>query len=217
MAMPALPRSRRRGTARVSSAHAAANDVGERPIMHMAPATKQWTLDELHSLPDDGNKYELIHGELFVTPAPAPTHETILARLRRALEPYVVANDLGLVFSPRSIVQIRGSEVEPDLMVRTVPKPLPRDWAKWPVPILVVEVNSPTTRRRDNVQKRDFYLEIGVPEYWIVDPPARNVRTVKRNTADDVVSEALFWEPPGVNEPLRVDVRALFADVADDE
>ncbi|MDB4875265.1 MAG: hypothetical protein JWM41_1711 [Gemmatimonadetes bacterium] len=46
--------------------------------MHMATRTKRWTLEELHSLPDDGNKYELVDGELFVTPAPTPRHETIL-------------------------------------------------------------------------------------------------------------------------------------------
>ena len=49
--------------------------------MHMATATKRWTLEELHSLPDDGNKYELVRGELFVTPPPTVDHETILARL----------------------------------------------------------------------------------------------------------------------------------------
>ncbi len=49
--------------------------------MHVATKTKVWTLEEVHSLPDDGNKYELVRGELFVTPPPGGTHETILARL----------------------------------------------------------------------------------------------------------------------------------------
>ena len=49
--------------------------------MHVAIKTKHWTLDELHSLPDDSNKYEVVRGELFVTPAPTPRHEAILARL----------------------------------------------------------------------------------------------------------------------------------------
>ena len=67
--------------------------------MHMANrAKKRWTLEELDSLPDDGNKYELIHGELFVTPAPTFQHETILARLTRILDPYVAANNLGFVY-----------------------------------------------------------------------------------------------------------------------
>ena len=54
---------------------------------HMPATTKVWTLEELHSLPDDGNKYELIRGELFVTPAPTNDHETISARLTRLLDP----------------------------------------------------------------------------------------------------------------------------------
>ena len=57
--------------------------------MHMAQQLKQWTLDEVHSLPDDGNKYELVRGQLFVTPAPAPDHELVAARLHRVLAPYV--------------------------------------------------------------------------------------------------------------------------------
>jgi len=54
--------------------------------MHVAIETKRWTLDELHSLPDDGNKYELVRGELFVTPAPTGQHESILAALSEDLE-----------------------------------------------------------------------------------------------------------------------------------
>lgn len=56
--------------------------------MHMAAVAKVWTLEELHSLPDDGNTYELIHGELFVTPAPMPSHEVVLTRLMNILFPY---------------------------------------------------------------------------------------------------------------------------------
>ena len=86
--------------------------------MLMATQTKRWTLEELHRLPDDGNKYELVRGNLFVTPAPTEAHETILARLTMILVPYVAANELGLVYRPRAVVRFDGSEVEPDLMVR---------------------------------------------------------------------------------------------------
>jgi Uma2 family endonuclease len=51
----------------------------------MANPTRRWTIDELYSLPDDGNKYELVRGQLFVTPAPSDAHETIAARLARIL------------------------------------------------------------------------------------------------------------------------------------
>ena len=80
--------------------------------------TKVWTLEELHSLPDDGNKYELVHGDLFVTPAPTVQHEEILVRLTRILAPFVTENGLGEVYHPRAVIQFQGSEVEPDLMVR---------------------------------------------------------------------------------------------------
>ena len=78
--------------------------------MHMAAAIKHWTLEELHRLPDDGNKYELVRGELFVTPPPSDDHETIIAKLARRLEPFVEAQHLGFVYHPRAVV--RAEEVE---------------------------------------------------------------------------------------------------------
>jgi len=80
--------------------------------MRMATQTKQWTLEELHSLPDDGNKYELVRGELFVTPPPTEQHEDILARLTRMIDPFVAANGLGMVYHPRAVVRFEKSEVD---------------------------------------------------------------------------------------------------------
>jgi Uma2 family endonuclease len=76
----------------VSSAHAPPiTPAGEMVVMGMpAQQTKRWTLAELHRLPeDDGNTYEVVHGELFVTPPPTVDHETVAARLVRVLDPYV--------------------------------------------------------------------------------------------------------------------------------
>src|SRR5436305_4043292 len=126
---------------------------------------KRWTLEELHSLPDDGNKYELIHGELFVTPAPSDDHETILASLTDILAPYVRSNGLGRLYHPRAVVRVEGSEVEPDLMVRAAAQGIGNDWERAPRPILVVEVFSPATRRRDQTYKKNFYAEIGIQEH----------------------------------------------------
>lgn len=55
--------------------------------MGVGTAAKRWTLEELHSLPDDGNKYELVHGELFVTPPPTNEHESVVSALHSLLEP----------------------------------------------------------------------------------------------------------------------------------
>ena len=178
--------------------------------MRMAPTTKQWTLEELHSLPDDGNKYEIIDGELFVTPPPNADHETILARLTRLLEPFVAAQELGFVYHPRAVLRIAGSEVEPDLMVRRPPARKGTDWSDLPLPILIVEVLSPSTRRRDRQHKRDFYLAQGIPEYWIVDPEREAVTVVRPGHDDRTVDDALVWHPASAREALTITVREIF-------
>src|SRR5881628_4032988 len=148
-----------------SSGHADVRPLSEEGcVMPMVTSRKVWTLEEVHSLPDDGNKYELVRGELFVTPPPTDEHETILARLTRLLDAFVAANGLGFVYHPRAVLRFEGSEVEPDLMVR---KPQARPDASWdsaPVPTLVVEVVSASTRRRDHEQKKSLYLDAGVGE-----------------------------------------------------
>src|SRR4051812_39672741 len=178
---------------------------------HMAAnAHKKWTLAELHRLPDDGNKYELVRGELFVTPAPTPDHEAIADVLARILDRYVDAQQLGRVSRPRSVIQVLRSEVEPDLMVRPVPEKRVRSWAKMPLPILVVEIMSESTRRRDHVAKRNLYIDAQVPAYWIVDGDERTVRVIRRGAEDIVASRTLTWHPAGAAEPLEVDLKALF-------
>lgn len=177
--------------------------------MPMAATSQRWTLDQLHSLPDDGNKYELVRGELFVTPAPTRTHESILARLTRILDPYVAAHSLGYVFHPRAVVRFDGSETEPDLLVRKDDAP-ELDWEAAPTPSLVVEVLSPSTRRRDRVEKRQFYLDAGAATYWIVDADARTVTVVRHRETDLVARETVDWHPAGASAELTVRLNEVF-------
>lgn len=178
--------------------------------MAVAVALKEWTLEELHSLPDDGNKYELIDGELFVTPAPAYEHEEIAARLTRILVPYVAEHGLGYVFHPRAVVQRSKSEVEPDLQV-CKPHPEPKSgWAKAPIPLLVVEIVSPYTWRRDRDQKKRFYARVGVSEYWMVDPEERTISVARRGEKDSVATDRLEWFPSGASAPLWVELEDVF-------
>lgn len=177
--------------------------------MAMAQA-KVWTLEELHSLPDDGNKYELLHGELFVTPATAPDHETAIARLHAVLLRFVMAHRLGYVFSGNPVIQQGGSEVIPDLLVRQPPAP-GSDWASAPLPILVVEVLSPSTRRRDHEYKRPYYLdEVGVPEYWIVDPDRRSITVMRPGASGYTTQDRLTWSPPRVEATLEIELDDVF-------
>ena len=178
--------------------------------MLMAHATETWTLEQLHRLPDDGNRYELVDGELFVTPAPSPAHERLVSLLRSLLEPYVRMHRLGELHGPRGVVCRDDSEVEPDLRLLPPMATTPDSWAAAPVPLLVVEVLSRTTSRRDNQQKRAFYLRIGIPKYWIVSGAERTIRVVKAHGDDAVTGTELVWHPSGASEPLVIDVESYF-------
>ena len=178
--------------------------------MHMAIRARHWTLPQVHRLPDDGNRYELVHGELFVTPPPTDDHETILARLTRILEPYVAEQQLGLVYHPRAVFRFKDSEVEPDLMVRQPSPQKNTPWELAPRPSLIVEVLSDSTRRRDRTQKRELYEEAEIPDYWIIDPEYREITVVHANAEDSVVRDTLVWKPHGVEQPLSISVGVLF-------
>jgi Uma2 family endonuclease len=179
--------------------------------MAMPDTIARWTLPELHRLPDDGNRYELVRGELFVTPPPSVAHQEIVAVLADLLQPYVAKHGLGRLHFPRSVVRVgTDSEVEPDLMVRPIPDRTPASWNDVPLPILVIEVMSATTRRRDRVEKRALYVDAGVPEYWIVDREHRTIRVVRPGSEDAGLSTTLIWHPSGASEPLVIDVGLLF-------
>jgi Uma2 family endonuclease len=186
------------------------NSAEEGWTMHMVAKTKVWTLEEVHSLPDDGNKYELVRGELFVTPPPTFDHETIAARLTRLLDPFVATHQLGFIYHPKAVMRFEGSEVEPDLMVRQPGDRKATTWDNAPVPILVVEVLSPSTRRRDHGPKRELYLDAAVAEYWIVDPDRQEIRSIRANHDDRVERARLTWSPPGVTQSLTIELREVF-------
>lgn len=171
-----------------------------------------WTLDALDRLPEDGNRYELLNGELLVTPTPSPAHELLANELRALLEPYVRRHGLGRVFAPRAVVRASGSELEPDLMVRPVPAVRPDSWEQMPVPLLVAEVISLTTRRRDLSPKREFYLECGVATYWCVDGDSRSIRVMRAGEPDVVADSSLTWHPAGASEALSIDLAQYFRD-----
>ena len=179
--------------------------------MAMPDTIARWTLAELHRLPDDGNRYELVRGELFVTPAPSVAHQEIVEVLADLLYPYVARHNLGRLRFPRSVIRVGSdSEVEPDLMVRPIPERAAVSWDDVPLPILVIEVVSGTTRRRDRVEKRALYLDVVIPEYWIVDREHRTIRVVRPGSADADLSTTLVWHPTGASEPLALDIALLF-------
>src|SRR5262249_18899972 len=187
--------------------------AGEEVPMAVSIRVRKWTLRELHRLPEDSNKYELVRGELFVTPPPTDEHETIAAKLTMILGPYVRTHGLGQVYRPKAVMRFQGSEVEPDLMVRREhpdPRGIDSDWTRAPIPILVVEIASPYTRHRDRAEKKTLYLDAGVDEYWTVDPETEEVMIVRTGEADRVETKAVAWTPTGVSEALTFEIAELF-------
>lgn len=121
------------------------------------------------------------------------------------------ANDLGFVFRRGAVRNVGDStEVEPDLMVRQPPDDPSAGWASPPLPSLVAEAASDSTRRRDRVQKRDLYTKLGIPEYWIVDGDDRTVTIVRPGHADVVATESMSWHPAGAAEPIAIALEHVF-------
>lgn len=184
----------------------------------MAPAAAtKLTYQDYLELPDDGNRYEIIDGELFVNPAPVPQHQRIVANLMFAFLLHFRANRNGEVLtSPLDIVLGSDTVVQPDLNVfigdrrQIIGKKNVQG-----APDLVVEILSPSTRRLDEVKKRRAYETSGVTEYWIVDPEAESVRIYRRTAATFNLATELSTEEGGeITTPLltgfTLDVAAVF-------
>jgi Uma2 family endonuclease len=131
------------------------------------PHGRPFTVDDLEGMPDDGNRYELIDGMLHVSPAPWLGHQVVSAevydRLNAACPP-----DLRVLFAPVDVQPDSHTSVQPDLLV--VRRADLRVRKLKVVPLLAVEVLSPSTRLYDLNTKRSAYEKMGVPSYWIVDP-----------------------------------------------
>ena len=184
--------------------------------MSAQDVSHDWTAERAIALPADGNRYEVLDGELFVTPAPQWDHQGVLMRLSMVIHPYVDANRLGwALFSPADIVFSPRRLVQPDLFV--VPwrdEGHPHAWTEVKSLLLAVEVPSPSTARADRFRKRLIYQDEGVPEYWIVDLDARIVeRWRPSDSRPEIVEGTLEWRPRERLEPLRIDLPALFEDV----
>ena len=141
-------------------------------------ALSQITWQDVQQLPDDGNRYEAIEGELYVTPVPSLRHQRIAMRLTLVLHRLLGEPGHGELFFAPTGVEFPATEegVQPDLLFVSNERRgiLAEPWIQGP-PDLVIEILSPTTARRDRGVKRKLYERQGVSEYWIVDPEAEAV------------------------------------------
>jgi len=181
--------------------------------MGMAASVPHYTAEEIRKFPDDGLRYEVIRGELFVTPAPGTPHQRAVGELFLVLSPYVEAHQLGeVILSPFEVEFAEDTAVQPDLLV------VPRERAArlqverlLGVPSLAIEVISYSSKRTDRLQKRHLYLEEGVDEYWIFDPGLKRVeRWRPRAPEPEIVTDRLVWEPHPGTPALVIELKPFF-------
>lgn len=175
--------------------------------MGMAAPT-YYTADMVRALPDDGNRYEVVHGELLVTTAPRAAHQYTLGELFYRIGTYARAHVVGQLFtSPADISWGPDILVQPDLFVVRAEEARTFDWARMKGLLLAIEVLSPSSRRADRFTKRRLYQEVGVPLYWMVDIEARAIEAwTPKATFPTVERERVAWHPAAEDEPLIIPI-----------
>ena len=168
--------------------------------MRMA-APVYYSAEMVRALPDDGNRYETVHGELLVTPAPTLSYQEIAGRLYLVLSEYLqhhAAVRGHVMFSPADISWAPDVLVQPDLFVVLMEEARTGDWSGIRTLLLAVEVLSPATADRDRFTKRRLYRESGVAAYWVVNADERAVEVWTPSAQfPEVVTDVLVWHPAG--------------------
>jgi Uma2 family endonuclease len=150
----------------------------------MAPvvtARHNVTYAELSTWPDDGRRYELYDGEVFVVPAPLPRHQLAMLELYRQLHTHAFATGGVVIASPIDIVFTETNVLQPDIVVFMANH---RGHVDLDAPIrfrpdVAVEVISPSTERNDRGRKLAWFQRFEVPEYWILDPVAERLEVFR--------------------------------------
>jgi Uma2 family endonuclease len=170
--------------------------------MGMSAIRRRWNVADVRALASESRhwpRYELIGLELLVTPAPGSVHQIAVTELWSTLNAFLERQPLGIaMLSPADLELRPGTIVQPDLFVvpagtRMAGKLLA--WSDSKRLTLAVEVLSPTSARTDRVEKRDFYMDSAVDEYWIVDLEARVIeRWTPGDTSPVIVRDTLEWD-----------------------
>ncbi|HZB96390.1 MAG TPA: Uma2 family endonuclease [Herpetosiphonaceae bacterium] len=188
------------------------------PDLTLRSVDASWNRARWEQLPDDGKRYEVIDGVLYMTTAPSNFHQWIYVTLRRQI------NDSGVGFTflaPIGVFMPGCDPVQPDVVVvRATDRVMFQERHIVGVPALLVEVLSPSNAEQEMQVKRDAYARAGVPEYWMVRPATRDVVVCSRPDVasgeylrsdyvapdDELVSPTL---------PVRTAVAAFFAGAPD--
>jgi Uma2 family endonuclease len=180
--------------------------------MPATPSTRQYTVEEVYAWPDDGIRYEVVHGELLVTPSPRAVHQSVVMQLLARLHEYLKPLGLERTLFPGPADIFWGDDVwvQPDMLV-VVPEEVSTDWRTYKSLRLVVEVLSHTSTRGDRVVKRAAYQENRVATYWIVDADRRVVEVWHpEDEAPELVTDVLRWRVTADAPELAIALREVW-------
>jgi Uma2 family endonuclease len=175
-------------------------------------ATTFYTADMVRALPDDGKRYETVHGELLVTPAPRAWHQEVVARVFEQLRAYLRRHPVGhAMMSPADISWTPDTLVQPDVFVAELSEIRTLDWDNVKHLLLAVEVLSPSSVRADRFTKRRLYQEVRVPVYWVVDPDRCEIEVwTPDSTFPTAERDRVAWQPAGAGEDFTLELAELF-------
>lgn len=178
------------------------------------PATRYYSAEMVRNLPDDGNRYETVHGELLVSPSPGQPHQAVLLELTLVLGNYLKGHRIrGLFSSPADISWGPDTLVQPDLFVAAAAEVgLSSGWAEIQTLHLAIEILSPASMRADRFTKRRLYQEQRVATYWIVDIDHAQVEVWTPKALFPMVErQRLTWRHPAAAAECVVDLHELFS------
>ena len=202
----------------VRSAELQSHSRAEQIMSMPALRSRRWTIDEVEHLIDQREgmspRYELVDGELLVTPAPSDRHQRIILGLALLLQRFLSQERIGEIrLGPSRLALTSGEWFEPDIhVVPAVSGHLRPDLRA----LLVCEALSPGSSRHDRITKRRAFQRNEIPEYWIIDADAEAFEiwhpTDERAA---LVDDRIVWQP-GSMTAFELDVKRFFADIASD-
>ncbi|MFC1466785.1 MAG: Uma2 family endonuclease [Candidatus Brachytrichaceae bacterium NZ_4S206] len=179
------------------------------PSARPRPRQGEWTYEDYLALPDDGNRYEIIDGVLYVANAPSYDHQFTVGELFAQLHQHVKERGLGVVITAPFEVHLPGiaKPVQPDVLFIAAARQ-PQAGARFfeGAPDLIVEVLSPGSMRLDYYVKFGAYERAGVREYWIADPRTRTVVVYALGPGEESALEYALFGAFGPGEQIRSSV-----------
>jgi len=173
--------------------------------MAMPIQIPRYTVDQVRSFPEDGQRYELLDGFLLVTPAPASLHQIVTLNLAAGLHQALVPSRRARVVSCGELEIGNHTLLDPDILVYPVSYEPRTPWKRIREWWLAVEVLSPSTRVYDRDFKQRAYLNLGVEEVWLADPESATVEVWNEDGHQRISGGLLAWRPKALR-PDRIEI-----------